>query len=269
MAMQKTIVSLVFVFTCMQADELTRINALADEVKILRKNYEQCQKQLHTSQPPLVVTTPLKPQQNRHDLQTKNDHLKETNTQLQKELQKVRKQHNQLIKKLQQYSQQLKEYKKQLADAKAKTQACSKRLLAYKQQKKEKQKYKRKVTFFHTPQKTCTKEQRSLQKTQILLRKKELPKTYLALNANKEVRIIRAKDIYITPPTTYKTLKDANIYDATKTKVIQKWVKGVLFTSYAQTKEWVKITGYFIGNKWVEAKKEMWIRKTLIKKEPK
>ena len=60
---------------------------------------------------------------------------------------------------------------------------------------------------------------------------------------------------------TYRTSKEANIYNQIDGKVIDRWEKGRSFTSYIYSDDWIKITGYFVDKKWQKAKKDLWIRK--------
>ncbi len=82
-------------------------------------------------------------------------------------------------------------------------------------------------------------------------------------DSNKQENIKNEKQIqtHITKPKTFRTLREAYIYDAPKGKVVAKWEKGRSFTSYMDAGEWVKITGYFINKKWTPAQKELWIKR--------
>lgn len=92
------------------------------------------------------------------------------------------------------------------------------------------------------------------------LHTKPIQKTTIKLSSSKKIKIIKIK------PTTFKLTKDATIYDSINGSKITKWEKGTTFTSYIRTKNWIKITGYFIGRKWKKAKKEMWIKAKYTRK---
>ena len=62
----------------------------------------------------------------------------------------------------------------------------------------------------------------------------------------------------------------ADIYDTTYGNKIDSWKKGTSFTSNEKAvaknqDSWFRVTGYFIGNSWVPAKKQMWIKAKHIK----
>jgi protein subunit release factor A len=60
--------------------------------------------------------------------------------------------------------------------------------------------------------------------------------------------------------TTFYLEKDSNIYNMIDGKKIDKWDKKRTFTSNQKTQNWIKITGYFIDEKWQPNNKEMWIK---------
>ena len=58
----------------------------------------------------------------------------------------------------------------------------------------------------------------------------------------------------------YRLAKDAKIYDAIDGVVVTQWEARTSFTSNKRTKEWIKITGYFVDKVWRPSTKEMWIK---------
>lgn len=84
----------------------------------------------------------------------------------------------------------------------------------------------------------------------------------IALNEEKKV-VLRKKEtnVHVIPPTTFRTNKDAAIYNAPNGKKVAIWEKGTSFTSYLAGKKYIKITGYFVEKKWKKATKELWIQK--------
>lgn len=64
----------------------------------------------------------------------------------------------------------------------------------------------------------------------------------------------------ITKAGTYRTKYESVIYDSPQGKAICIWEEKRSFTSNIIRGEWIKITGYFIEQKWQKASEEMWIR---------
>jgi len=86
---------------------------------------------------------------------------------------------------------------------------------------------------------------------------------------NKEIRILKNEnkvntfDYIVIHPITLITINKANIYSSYKNgKIIKVWPKQTTFTTYKEKNGYVKVTGYFINNKWVENNQEWWIKKT-------
>lgn len=77
----------------------------------------------------------------------------------------------------------------------------------------------------------------------------------------KQTACSKDEKVAITKPKTFRTNKEAPIYDAKNGKIIDTWEKRRSFTSYIESGDWIKITGYFVDRKWRKAKKELWIKK--------
>ena len=60
--------------------------------------------------------------------------------------------------------------------------------------------------------------------------------------------------------SAFRLNKDTDIYDGVGGKKIDRWESGRSFTSGVRTKNYVKITGYFINRKWRASPKEMWVK---------
>jgi hypothetical protein len=71
----------------------------------------------------------------------------------------------------------------------------------------------------------------------------------------------------VIKPTTFITIKDINVYKKPEnnSSIVFKWKKCTTFTSYKEKNGFVKVTGYFVHNKWVANYKDWWIRKCDIK----
>ncbi|MBL0708037.1 MAG: hypothetical protein JJW00_03225 [Sulfurimonas sp.] len=64
----------------------------------------------------------------------------------------------------------------------------------------------------------------------------------------------------------FRLKKSTYIYSSPASKKIEIWEKNRSFTSYIGTKNWIKITGYFVDKRWRLAKKDMWIKRKDVKK---
>ena len=60
--------------------------------------------------------------------------------------------------------------------------------------------------------------------------------------------------------SAFRLNKDSNIYNKIDGSVIAQWEVKRSFTSNQRTKNWIKITGYFINKVWQKSQKSMWIR---------
>jgi hypothetical protein len=62
----------------------------------------------------------------------------------------------------------------------------------------------------------------------------------------------------------YRLKEDSDIYNKISGTKIQRWEKGRSFTSNKMSKNWIKITGYFVDKQWTKAKYGMWIQKIKV-----
>jgi len=70
-------------------------------------------------------------------------------------------------------------------------------------------------------------------------------------------------DYIVIKPTTLITIKDVNIYEKPNlnSKIVKKWPKQTTFTSYKEKNGFIKVTGYFVHNKWTQNNESWWIKK--------
>ncbi|NPA55591.1 MAG: hypothetical protein GXO40_04425 [Epsilonproteobacteria bacterium] len=68
----------------------------------------------------------------------------------------------------------------------------------------------------------------------------------------------------VIKPTTLITTTNAKVYSAPSedSEVIDEWAPKTTFTSYKEKNNFVKVTGYFVDNKWTQNTKEWWIKKS-------
>jgi len=67
----------------------------------------------------------------------------------------------------------------------------------------------------------------------------------------------------VIKPTTLITIKKTNVYSAPdeNSTIVDTFDKKTTFTSYKEQNGFIKVTGYFVHRKWVENKKEWWVKK--------
>jgi len=84
----------------------------------------------------------------------------------------------------------------------------------------------------------------------------------------KEIKLKKPKtELQTFKASSFRLVNDAVIYDLADGKEIAKWEKHTSFTSNVKMSNWVKITGYFLNQRWRKAKKEMWIKdKDILKR---
>jgi len=227
-------------------DEIERINTLVKEVTSLRLGFEKCEEELKlckfSSKPP------------------KKDVEKRASA---KKLATMRRAEKKKIKEL---STQIKMLEKQIQSLKERLASKSKETLKLRQEietlKKETNKKKRvqneKLKKLKES-KNCTDDN---QTSPVVILQQKHKQTHLDLDENGRVLVKENFKIVITHPKTFRTLKKAPVYDKPNGKKIDTWEKGRSFTSYKESGEWIKITGYFVDRKWTKAKKEMWIKKS-------
>lgn len=219
---------LIFVFLMIlslsKADEMTRIEAIVDDISQLRSEYEECRSSLENKD---AIKTKLK-QYNKYKKLYEKEMQK--NTILKAELDfkdDLTKSNKILSSRVLELEKQVKTYKKTNKYSKIKCKPCVKSNSFPKLMMKEKHKIDKEI------------------KKQISI--KEVSE-----------KIIKFK------PSSFKLKVDASIYNAINGKKISKWVKNTSFTSNQKTLSWIKVSGYFVNKKWTSAKKDMWIKKAQV-----
>ena len=81
------------------------------------------------------------------------------------------------------------------------------------------------------------------------------------INKNKE-----CLDYIVINPTTFITIHKSNVYEKPdkNSTIVKIWDVKTTFTSYKEKNNFVKVTGYFVHDKWIENKKSWWIDKNDI-----
>lgn len=122
----------------------------------------------------------------------------------------------------------------------------------------------------------------ALEKNTIQLAEKEIlcadnnPFPTLIMKAPEEKELEREKNNTIVnktsqieeeiDPSTFKLIKQSYIYASVNGNILDTWKIKTTFTSNIKTQNWVKITGSFDEGKWIQATKEMWIKKENVMK---
>lgn len=62
-----------------------------------------------------------------------------------------------------------------------------------------------------------------------------------------------------TAPSAYRLKYESDIFESVDGVVVDRWEEERSFTSNRKYKNWVKITGYFVDQRWRKAEKDLWI----------
>ena len=95
---------------------------------------------------------------------------------------------------------------------------------------------------------------------------KEVPKKEVKPRQNNYVVAKTSEREMETDPGTFKLSKQSYIYDSVNGNILETWKIKTTFTSNIATQNWVKITGFFGGGKWIQAKKDLWVKKANVVK---
>ena len=107
--------------------------------------------------------------------------------------------------------------------------------------------------------KKISKNKINLQKcmnNQIVVDDNPFPK----LQMKKEFRESENEKLSTFKAKSFRFNKSANIFDSIDGTVVDNWESTTSFTSNVKSKNWVKITGYFVDKVWRSSQKEMWVK---------
>ena len=222
-------------------DEIERINALVKEIANLRTGYEQCKHDLD------LYKHQTRMQENDSQVRECEDALHKLSLSSKNESQKLQ-------KEIENLKNQIKKYKNSLKIKSNKIAKLEKELAKYKSKKHKNMKNQIKKKHQTSTKEVCL--------VPAVIIKEKQKQTHIALDKEGRVVIKESYKITTTRPKTFRTLREAVIYDKPGGVRTDKWEKGRSFTSYIESGSWIKITGYFVNRKWTKAKKEMWIKKS-------
>ena len=228
--------------TLLNADEIERINALVKEVESMRVGYEKCEEQLK-----IYKTSPKSAA-----ISVKQDECETTLKNIQDG---TKKKIESLQTKIKDLESQIVEYKNKLKLKTKEIKSLHKQIDSLKTDILKKEKSLSQQATGKLSKRKC------LQLQKPLIIEKEKQSEQLALDSQNRVVVQERYTVRVTKPKTFRTLHEADIYDKPDGAKIDRWVEGRSFTSYIESGDWIKITGYFVDKKWTEAKKELWIRK--------
>jgi len=68
------------------------------------------------------------------------------------------------------------------------------------------------------------------------------------------------------PASAFRFNKQSAVFDAIDGDVVETWEEHTSFTSNQRTKNWIKITGYFVNKVWQAATRELWVKSSDVTK---
>lgn len=244
--MKPYILSLVLASLLFSADdEIQRIESIVKDITQLRVQYETCQEKLDSvSSDTYSLEKQLKDEQQKNilllsELDTCADSHKE-NEKLRFQILKLEKSNIDLENRLKA------KYEKIVLEK-------ENRIKYLENQIKNKHKTEKKP--FNQFPKLVMKEN-EVEKTQEKLYRKE-PRQNLNNIQEEE-----------TEPSAYRLKYESDIYESVDGVVVDRWEEERSFTSNRKYKKWVKITGYFVDQKWRKAQKDLWVlEKNVVKRD--
>ena len=115
---------------------------------------------------------------------------------------------------------------------------------------------------YRLSQKELKKSQKrvvALEKREALY-KKEIATLKKKLQNSQSKKEYKSSEIEYTRANTFRTNREATIYDSVAGNEIEKWEAGRSFTSNKRAQEWIEITGYFVNKIWQPSKRALWIK---------
>jgi hypothetical protein len=220
----------------LQADEMQRIESIVEDITKLRADYEECRNTLKSKE--ILKADIIKLDKNDSKTLKYQNKLK---TQRQKNI-KLKAEIQYLKEKLVKNENTIKKYNKLLK-------LKDNEILTLKKKIRKPSKRSRKKK---TLAPVCIKQ----------IDTNPFPK----LMQKENIKEKQKERIQRTKASTYRLNYDSSIYDSVNGSKIGLWTKETSFTSNIKTKNWVKITGFFINKKWKKAKKDMWIKNSQVTK---
>ncbi|MDO8453551.1 MAG: hypothetical protein Q7S59_03145 [Sulfurimonas sp.] len=270
--MKFSIIALAFV-SILNANEMARIDAIIEDISKLRDSYTSCKSELESKKS--QGTVGLNTQKDSSSLcQFKESELKEYKELLKKEQQKnsllTDKIESKTESKLKASSntpkenQIISELERMLDDQNKALKLKEGEINSLKKELAEKNRTKENQITSIKSSKTKTAavttatpivEENKFPKLQ--MREDEAPKNLF--QEYETPKNLSSEAIYPSI-ASFRLTVDCEVYDSVGgTKVMATWIKGRSFTSNQRTKNWVKVSGYFVDKVWQKATEELWI----------
>ncbi len=263
--MKFSMLALAFV-SILNANEMARIDAIIEDISKLRDSYASCKSELESKK---SHSTPvLSTQKDNSSLcQAKEGELKEYKELLKKEQQK----NSLLTDKIEsntntksssntpKENQIISELEKMLEDQNRALKLKESEINSLKKELAEKTKYKEIPINSPKSSKTKTAE---VTTTAPIIEENKFPKLKM-----KEDEIPKdvPKEASYSSAASFRLIADCEVYDsAGGTTIVATWIKGRSFTSNQRTKNWIKVTGYFVDKVWQKAEEELWIEEANV-----
>jgi hypothetical protein len=239
------------ILSVLSADEITRVGDIVDDISKLRTSYESCKLELESKK--IQNVTP------------KIESQKEATSTCQEKDKEIQKYKNLLKQSEGRYSilSSSKATKQKAGTAlDAKRVAELEKMLeeqneTIKNKEREivslKKELAQKVKFKESKSKTTIKEREI---PQSIDEENEFPKLKKKESSAKVTP--ESEDLYATQ-ATFRLNNDSSIYNAINGAKVAQWNKDTSFTSNLRSKQWIRISGYFVDKVWQRAKEELWI----------
>lgn len=239
--MRRYILSLAAVSLILGADEIQRIESIVKDITELRIQYEECQDKLDSgSSGTYSLEKKLKDEQQKNILLLSE---LETCTNSHQENEKLKFRILELEKSnIDTHSVLKAKYDKLLLER-------ENRIKYLENQIKNQPKFK-KSSFNQFPK--LVMKEKVTQKTQ----EETQAQKSADKKKNTKEKIIKEEE---TAPSVYRLKSESDIYKSVDGDVVDRWEEERSFTSNRRYKNWIKITGYFVDQKWRKAEKELWI----------
>ena len=234
-----------------QADEIERIESIVEDITQLRQQYKECQD---------TLTQKLSKNTLVQELYRELENLKEKNNILQNNLEKQISRHREFEKSNIFLQNKLKEQEERLTTVQQE----------YGVSLKEKES---KIISLENQINSLKKTDKIILKKTI---KEQLPPT-VCIDPNPFPKLVKKQKQKktnssitfkeeSTPASVYRIKSQGNVYNSVKGDIVDIWEVNRSFTSNVKFQDWIKITGYFIEQKWQRAEESLWIPKSDTKK---
>ncbi|MFA6192021.1 MAG: hypothetical protein WC665_06680 [Sulfurimonas sp.] len=260
--MKFSIIALAFV-SILNANEMARIDSIVEDISKIRSSYASCKSELESKKSQGAATQNMQ-KDNSSTCQAKESELKEYKELLKKEQSK----NNLLTEKIEsktkpapnsgRENQIISELERMLDEQNQALKLKESEISSLKKELIEKNKAKDNQIISSKSSKTKA----VAVTTAAPIEENKFPKLKM-----KEDEISKdiPKEASYSSAASFRLIADCEVYDsAGGTTVVATWIKGRSFTSNQRTKNWIKVTGYFVDKVWQKATEELWIEEVNV-----